>query len=195
MSLILPPFSKDLSYYTRQVSSKVRQHTNYVKKLPYYFTIPVFNIENTWRGSSEIVRKYSYSFVKNFSLLDFLPSPDGNYIPCISWRGDDNSIARYKLWYRNDGLLYVPDYDGRTIAKDFYLEIWSTNNAIISGGGSNLKISQFKIPTILCESGEINLNPSYSTCFDMIFNLEGFSPSSGGYYRVINTCLDTELIE
>ena len=186
--IILPPFSKELSYYARQTPAKARLASRYVTKLPYYFTIPVFNINNVWRGSSEILRKYSYSFVNNFSFLDFLPSPDGNYIPCISWK-ENNIVKRYKLWHRNDGLLYVSLYDGKTIAKDFYLEIWSTNNPIISGGGTNLKISQFKIPTIFCESG------GYVSCNDMIFNLEGFDPSSGGYYRVLNTCLDTGLIE
>jgi len=193
VSIILPPFREERLLYTRQASSKVKSAARYVTKLPYYFTIPVFSIENTWRGSSEIIRKYYYSFEKSFSILEYIDlSSDGNYIPCISWKDENNNVLRYKLWYKNDGLLYIPPYNGKVINKNFYLEIWSTNNALIEGGGKQLKISQFKFPIILCETGEIDLAPVYNTCNDMSFDITNFDPLSGDYYTVINTCLDTQ---
>ncbi len=192
--LHIPPFREERLQYSSQAKPLARNRGNYVTKLPYYFTIPEFSIENTWRGSSEILRKYYYSLEKNFSILEYLSIvPDGNYILCVSWKLL-NIFYRYSLWYDITGILYVPSYDGRTINKDFYLEIWSTDHFTIEGGGTNLKLSQFKIPVSLCESGEVNLAPDFDACNDMIFNLSEFNPSLEDHYAVINTCLDTELI-
>src|SRR5882724_4101300 len=124
MSIILPPFREERLTYNRSPSTLIRTKGRYVTKLPYFFSIPSFSINNTWRGSSEIVRKFYFFFEKNFSILDYLNlSPDGNYIPCISWK-KDGIVYRYKLWYNNQGLLYVPSYAGQAINKNFYLEIW-----------------------------------------------------------------------
>ncbi len=195
MSILLPPFVQERLTYTKQTSSKVRTTSKYVSKLQYYFTIPVFSIANTWKGASEIIKKYYYTLEKNFSILDYISlTSDGNYVVCVSWKPTINTIVRYKLWNHNEALLYIESYAGQAISKNFYIEIWSTNNALIAGGGKQLKISKFKIPGILCESGEIDLASAYSTCVDMTFNLTGFNPSIGEYYNVINPCLDTELI-
>ncbi len=194
MSLILPPFREERLQYS-QSAGKSRVSSRYLSKLPYYFTIPEFSFSNTWRGASEIIKKYYYQFEKNFSILDFLSIvPDGDYILCVSWKLLD-VFYRYSLWYDNLGLLYVPTYDGRTIYKNFYLEVWNTDVlGDVVGGGSNLKISQFAIPVLLCDSAEIDLAPSHSDCNDMVFDLTNFDPSNGDSYNVINTCLDTELV-
>lgn len=191
--LHLKPFREERERYSSS-PSKTRNKAGYVTKQPYFFTIPEFSLNNTWRGSSEIIRKYYYQFEKNFSILDYASLvSDGNYILCVSWRLD-GVVYRYKLWNNEDGILYVPMYDGRTIYKNFYLEIWTTDSELIAGGGTDIVISQFKIPTCLCDSGNVDLSPSFSTCSDMIFDLSRYKPNTD-FYRVVNTCLGTELVE
>ena len=193
MSLILPPFREERLLYAQE-PNKVRQKSTYVTKLPYFFSIPTFSLENTWKGASEILQKYYFTLEKNFSILDQNIVPDGNYIPCIAWKPTVDTIVRYKLWNHDEGLLYAPLYTGQTINKNFYLEIWSTNNNPIVGGGTALRISQFKLPDSKCDTGMVDLAPSYTICSDMTFDMSNFDPASGDYYTVINTCLDTDQI-
>ena len=190
----LPPFFKRKESFEVDISlDKIRQEGRYGKKIIHYISIPTFSFDNVWKGSSEIIKKFYFTVDKNFSILK-LPTPSGNFCPCIAWKSG-NSIVRYKLWENIGELLYVPLYNGKIINKNFYIEIWTTNSTPIVNDVKNIiYISQFTIPINLCDDTAIEdgLNPNL--CNDMIFNdIAEFNPSIGEFYEVVNTCLDTEL--
>ena len=98
---MIAPWTKTRELYTRDNSTR-RQRTraSWVTKRRTYITFPTFEIENTWNGASQMIRKYNFTMDNAFSILNlFSEAPeDANFCACVSWKPTSNTIVRYKLW-------------------------------------------------------------------------------------------------
>lgn len=105
----------------------------YRRYLTTYIRLPAIDVQHTWKGASEIVRKYVYT-------LDFIPtfrevfpitrSAGSNICACVAWKTSENTISRYKLWNNVGEILYFPLYNGEKIDPvdgKVLIEYWNTN--------------------------------------------------------------------
>ena len=96
-----------------------------------YITLPVFNVNVSWLGYSDIVAAFNYEGPNWFSLKEFstVVPLNPNYMLCIAYV--KNGITyRYSLWRGVGEVIYfdIPLYTGQKIGKNFRFEVWSTNN-------------------------------------------------------------------
>lgn len=180
------------------VATLTRSMASYTGKLPTYVKFPAFSIANTWRGASEIIRKYNFNLENKNSITQLFSSPPtgANFCPCISWKPTSTTIVRYKLWEDVGEILWVPLYTGQTIGADFAIEIWNTPDATITLPAAQiLYLSKLVIPDSYCDDDAVQVGLDYRTCTDLIFDLEDYIPADGDYYLVISDCGVTELIK
>ena len=130
--MLQAPYSlKEREQYTLGTKPRLRVASRWVTKLQTYLQLPAFSIDVTWRGASEIVKKFNFDLDKNISLIHFLAEAPSNpnYVACVSWKPTTETIVRYKLWQDVGEILYVPLYSGQTIKKNFAIEIWNIKPA------------------------------------------------------------------
>lgn len=195
---MIAAYTKTRELYTiDNTNRRLRVRSSWVTKRRTYITFPEFSMANTWRGASEIVREFHFNLDSAVSILNlFSEAPDNaNFCPCIAWKPTSETIVRYKLWKDVGEILWVDDYTGEPIGADFSIEIWNTNNPIISGGGQTLYLSTLVIPTDFCDTSDVELTTDYDVCTDITFDLTDFVPIDGDYYVLDGTCGDTTLIK
>lgn len=131
-----------LPVYTRRKYNSVLSDTQrsvdaqgiVVRKLATYLTIPEFSLDATWRGASEIIKKFRFNLSSPISFVRITPPSDPNFVACVAWKPTSETIIRYKLWEDVGEILYVPLYGGQTVLANFSIEIWNTKPDSISGG-------------------------------------------------------------
>lgn len=134
----LQPFRKqNFAAIDRIRSSKVI--TPYRHKLRTQFYLPCLEIPNIWRGASEIVAKFTFLSGQT-TLFSGTQTWFTNFCPCVTWRIDDSTIRRFKLWKDVGEILYVPMYAGQTLPAKFEIEIWNTNTPFIYVGGEHFDL-------------------------------------------------------
>jgi hypothetical protein len=98
-----------------------------------YITLPAFSQTVTWQGYSDIVVAFNFEGPNNFTLKGFNvePFPLPNYCLCVMWKDQYGNTNRYSLWRGVGEIIYdnIEVYNGQKIAKNFRLEIWSTNSS------------------------------------------------------------------
>lgn len=99
----------------------------FLRKLRTKLILPAEQITNTWRGASEIVRKFKYISLEPLTFLDFFVEPPYTYVAVVEWDNGDLTKTRYKLWNGVGEILYVPNYNGQIIPTTFAIEIWNIN--------------------------------------------------------------------
>lgn len=189
--MILSPFVDEIRLQTVNTSRNLtRINGRFVKKLRTYMEIPSIDIDNTWRGASEIVLKFVYEFGVKPSFLNrfpLAPSPDTNFVAVVSWKPTSETIVRYKLWEDVGEILYVDMYAGQPFASydgKFNIEIWNTDSDRVVGGGERIYTSQLVIPTNHCDYTDRVTGETYVTCLDLLFPLEDFVPADLDYFAI-----------
>jgi len=176
----LQPFIKQNFAATNRIrSSKVI--TPYRHKLRIKFYLSCLELANTWRGASEIVAKFFFNSNTNVNLFSGTQTWFTNFCACVTWRIDDETIVRYKLWQNVGEILYVPFYGGQTIPNEFQIEIWNTNVPITYVGGESFDLSTLVNP--ICPLSVSSLGSFIPCIFDIqyirnednsiVFNTDG----------------------
>lgn len=96
-----------------------------------FVTVPAFSQVVNWLGCSDIVIAFNFEGPNNFSLINGFALPlNPNYACAISWKDQNNKVTRYWLWIGVGEVVYFDQilYSGQLIAKNFRIEVWSTNN-------------------------------------------------------------------
>jgi hypothetical protein len=198
--MLQAPFTKRRESYTiDNTYRRTRLGASWVRKIRTFLTFPAFSMDNTWRGASEIIRKYNFSVGSATSILGlFAAPPTGtNFCACISWKPTSTTIVRYKLWEDVGEIVWVDLYAGEKIGEDFAIEIWNTDNETITlPEDFVLTLSTLIVPTDFCDDSEIELGADYRTCTDLIFeDFDNLVPLDGDYYVAVSDCGVTQLIK
>lgn len=172
------------------VYTKTRNRASWVKKLGSYFSWPALQIENTWRGASEIILVFHFWPDFNPSILDFSKPEDAEYCAVISWIDNDGNKVRYKLWEHVGEFLYAPLYSGQRILPHFTIEIWNTNKTpLITIPAQLIYLSKLIAPSTKCDTADVELNLYRTQCTDIIFDFSNFNPSAGDYFIVSDAAI------
>lgn len=124
-----PPFQAGALTTPRQLQRWLDVNkVNKLTRTQSYFNLPVFSVDNVWRGYSEIVGAFDYVATNNFALLlDYTAPTNPNYVACIMWVDEDLVTHRYSLWRGVGEVFYfdAPLYTGELIRRNFRIEIWN----------------------------------------------------------------------
>lgn len=121
--------------------------TLFSRKIRTKLVLPAEEITNTWKGSSEIVRIFSYSNTEKLSIINAIYNGIPNYVPVVAWSNGDGTKTRYKIWWDVGEILYLPHYTGQIIPLGFDIEIWTTNNNPIVLDNEELYLSKMILNT------------------------------------------------
>lgn len=130
-----PPYSPTATITPRQLQRwlDVNQQNGPLTRTSTYITLPIFNVNVTWKGYSEIVAAFNFEAPNAFSLTSLVSELpiNPNYYLAISWYDSKGNHARYAIIKGVGEVLYfsIPYYVGQLIKKNFRLEVWSTNVA------------------------------------------------------------------
>lgn len=140
----------------------------YLRKIRTKLSIPSETLANTWRGSSEIIRKYTYNNTEILSFLSYDYQPIGvQYVPIVSWKISEGVKQRYKLWKDVGEIVYAPLYSGESIPAGFAIEIWNTNNNPITIGEANIFLSKLILTQLdLCTCALVENNRKLNVITD-----------------------------
>lgn len=85
----------------------------------------------SWSGVSLMFAEFPAGNILSFSLLppvSFPASITKQFILAVRWLIDDQgTVARYKIWDNDNGLLFFPVYDGEAIGAGAVFEFWNVN--------------------------------------------------------------------
>lgn len=106
-----------------------RQHApgRILQMLSQTLTLPVFTATSPgWAGASHQLAKCDLVKTVPWSIL--MPiTPRLDFVLCIQWVDEDDTVHRYKLWQNVDEILAYPLYTGEVIpAGNARFEFWST---------------------------------------------------------------------
>lgn len=127
----LAPYIKVRHGYTVDTSlRKARHGFEFISKVREKLVIPAFDIDNVWRGASEIIKTYGYTLDNNIAFQEIFPiepPANSNCLLTVMWYPGTDEIRRYKLFEDVGEILWLPLYSGQTIGKPFYIEVWNVN--------------------------------------------------------------------
>jgi hypothetical protein len=156
-----------------------------------YITLPVFNVNVSWLGYSDIVAAFNYEGPNWFSLKEFstVVPLNPNYMLCIAYV--KNGITyRYSLWRGVGEIIFfsIPMYTGQAIGKNFRFEVWSTEGSL----GSTLAISNTGGP-VNGTYTQVSAGAYYQTGggkYALIYNWKNLGP----FWYLFNTSASTNPI-
>ncbi len=98
-----------------------------------FLTVPVFSVDTTWLGYSQLVAAFNFAGSNNYTLKSFSAVVNPNYCLCIMWEDANRVTHRYALWWDVGEVFYFdcPLYTGQLIKKNFRFEIWSVEDSAV----------------------------------------------------------------
>jgi hypothetical protein len=188
--ITLAPYTKRKLSPTLTTSGRIVRNSTYVTKVRQREYFPEINIENTWRGASEIVRLYNLTATAPF-IFTKVYGTTANYCVCVRWSDEDGVVHRYKLNSDVGEILYVPLYNNELIPTEYILEIWNTPEETLTGTLGYISYSRFTLPADACEYDDGITVMSFNDCNDITFDLSIWQPNEGEYYIRDGDCGET----